>query len=133
MQRHKVARAIPWAALDSVGSAAISIISLVVLSRLLSPTEFGLIAYAQSAVLLIQAVGGAGLGEALVQKRPIEVLHYDSAFWGSLLLGLAGFLSCIIAGTYLELHGREHSLGLILGIEGTACLFAGLRAPNRTV
>ena len=126
MQRHKVARAIPWAALDSVGSAAISIISLVVLSRLLSPTEFGLIAYAQSAVLLIQAVGGAGLGEALVQKRPIEVLHYDSAFWGSLLLGLAGFISCIIAGMYLELHGREHSLGLILGIEGTACLFAGL-------
>jgi len=125
MKRQTVTRAIPWAALDAVGSAVISLISIVVLSRLLSPSEFGLIAYAQSVVLLMQVVIGGGLHEALVQKRPIDVLHYDSAFVAASILGVAGAGACAIAGYVIDFHGETHNFGWLLAIEGTACAFAG--------
>ena len=125
MKRQTVTKAIPWAALDSIGSAIISLISIVVLSRLLSPSEFGLIAYAQSVILLLQVVIGGGLHEALVQKRPIDMFDYDSAFVAASILGGAGAVACAIGGYVINFHAETHNLGLILAFEGTACVFAG--------
>jgi O-antigen/teichoic acid export membrane protein len=62
---------------------------LVVLGRLLSPADFGLVAIAMAVVQIFEAVMELPLGLALVALPQRTKLHYDCAFTLQLLRGLA--------------------------------------------
>ena len=55
----------------------------------LPPEEMGRFEGALIIVMLVALLGSLGLGEALVQYRPAGEIHFSSAFWTNLLLGLA--------------------------------------------
>src|ERR1700722_18245486 len=67
---------------------------LVVLARLLSPEDFGLVAIAMSVVMMVEAVMELPLGFALVTLSTRTKLHYDTAFTLQLLRGL--FLAALL-------------------------------------
>jgi O-antigen/teichoic acid export membrane protein len=62
--------------------------ALVILARLLSPEDFGLVAIAMSAVMIVEAIMELPLGFALVTLPARSKLHYDTAFTLQLLRGL---------------------------------------------
>lgn len=68
--------------------------ALVVLARLLSPEDFGLVAIAMSVVMIVEAVMELPLGFALVTLSTRTKLHYDTAFTLQLLRGL--FLAALL-------------------------------------
>ena len=68
--------------------------ALVVLARLLSPEDFGLVAIAMSVVMIVEAVMELPLGFALVTLSKRTKLHYDTAFTLQLLRGL--FLAALL-------------------------------------
>ena len=111
--------------LDSVGTAAIGAITLVVLSRVLTPTEFGVVALAQSIVLIVQTFASLGLGPAIVRFRPIDVRRDDTAFWAALASGLCGFVICCLAALVLWSTSGSTTLLFVVAAEGISCLFVG--------
>jgi len=119
-------RVVPWAIVDSLGVGLLGFLTLAIMTRVLTSTDFGSVAFAQSIVLLTQLVIGLGINEALIQRRPIDMLHLDSAFWMAIALGLSGFLFCVGVGLYFIFHLEQNLVGTILLAEGTACLFTGL-------
>lgn len=62
--------------------------ALVILARLLSPADFGLVAIAMSVVMIVEAIMELPLGFALVTLPTRTKLHYDTAFTLQLLRGL---------------------------------------------
>jgi O-antigen/teichoic acid export membrane protein len=77
-----------WAAWGRGGYAALNLLTLMVLARLLSPRDFGTVS---AALVLIEFSGifsKLGLGPAVVQRKELEQRHLQAAFTGSLLLGL---------------------------------------------
>lgn len=80
MTRPSFFKALPWAILDFGGAAAIGVITLLILSKVLTPTELGVVAFAQAIVVLIQIFAGAGLNEAIVQRKQIDAVHQHSVF-----------------------------------------------------
>jgi teichuronic acid exporter len=119
-------RVVPWAIVDSVGVGLLGFLTLAIMTRVLTPTDFGSVAFAQSIVVLTQLVIGLGINEALIQRRPIDMLHIDSAFWMSILLGLSGFAFCLVVGLYFIYFMQQPLVGTILIAEGSACFFTGL-------
>ena len=117
---------VPWAVVDSVGVGLLGFLTLGIMTRVLTPTDFGSVAFAQAIVLMTQLVIALGINEALIQRRPIDMLHLDSAFWMSVCLGIAGFLFCASVGLYFIYFMDQSLVGTILIIEGTACMFTGL-------
>jgi PST family polysaccharide transporter len=75
----------------------ITIGSTAVLARLLSPSDFGLVAMATVVTELAGLLGAFGLANMLVQRRVINRLQLDTVFWASLGLGT------LIAGVVLLL------------------------------
>ncbi|WOH68047.1 oligosaccharide flippase family protein [Bradyrhizobium sp. BWA-3-5] len=67
----------------------LDLLTLVVLGRLLSPADFGLVAIAMAVVQIFEAVMELPLGLALVALPQRTKLHYDCAFTLQLLRGLA--------------------------------------------
>lgn len=89
--RQRTVRAVSWSAVQSVASLVTSTLALVVLSRLLDPAAFGVVALAAVYIAFVQVFVEQGLTDALVQRERLDPEHLDAAFWSS--LGTAALLA----------------------------------------
>jgi O-antigen/teichoic acid export membrane protein len=121
-------RALPWAMIEALGVAAMSIVSLAIVARLLRPEEFGIVALGQAVTMLAQLVAGAGIGEALVQRRTVEARHLDTAFWALLLLGGAAFLASTVIALPLAAYYALPLLVPVIAVQAGSSLLGSLNA-----
>jgi O-antigen/teichoic acid export membrane protein len=86
-------RGFAWTFTQSAGGFLVQAVTLVVLSRLLTPAEFGTVAIAMAAVGVVSLIVELGVGPALIQQRVLNERHIGSAVWIS--MGLATLLMII--------------------------------------
>jgi PST family polysaccharide transporter len=77
-----------WVAWGSGAMAVLKVGVLVVLTRLLSPADFGVVAAALVVIDFSLNFSQLGLGPALVQRSVLEPRHLSTAFFASTFLGL---------------------------------------------
>jgi O-antigen/teichoic acid export membrane protein len=88
-------RSIVWIALDRWGTRLASLITLIVLARLLAPADFGVVALASTFVTFIGIFVDYGFSKAVVQRKDLGKAHLDSAFWFSVAVGLLLFVTTL--------------------------------------
>ncbi|MFM5885569.1 MAG: lipopolysaccharide biosynthesis protein [Novosphingobium sp.] len=104
-------------------------ISIVILARLLTPTDFGIVAIASSILSIVQSCTELSLANALIQKRDVQRSHIDTAWTMSLLRSLALILVlAMLAWPLAEIYRMPNLIPVILvsGLTGAA---AGLQNP----
>jgi PST family polysaccharide transporter len=79
--RRQAVGALAWSFVQTWGSRVLTFLIFLVLARLLTPADFGVVAMVTVTILAIYGLIDHGLPDALVQRENIEELHYDSAFW----------------------------------------------------
>ncbi len=119
---NSVRRSILFSAADRYGSLALFFVATAVLSRLLSPAEFGVYAVVNAVTAVIgasfQEFGG---GNYLIQKRELSAEDVRSAF--TITLGISAaiaFLLFVLAGELSDLFAQAN---LKMGIEVSALNF----------
>jgi O-antigen/teichoic acid export membrane protein len=89
----------------------LSIISSLILVRILSPEDFGIVAVSMSVYIMIEIFGMFGFNTVLIQKQKIESYHYDTCFTiniifaacaASLLFGFSDILAIYLNIPELE-------------------------------
>ena len=93
--RQKVISGIGWSFGARVGQYAIGFVITVTLARLLTPSDFGLVAMVTVFAAFAALFGDMGLGAAIIQRQDIEERHLSSTFWLNIGAGL--FIAAIIA------------------------------------
>jgi PST family polysaccharide transporter len=86
--REKAAKGIVWSIIQKWGREAITFLTFVILSRLLAPEAFGLVALATVFTVFVQVFLDQGFGAAIVQRSKLEPEHLDTAFWITVLMGV---------------------------------------------
>jgi len=104
MGEHKgrVARSLVWTSLESFGVSGISLISIVVYARFLTPTELGIAAMALSVVQLLNIPVELLFHDALVQRKESTERHFDTAFSISVLLSLILMGVCVLGAEWFS-------------------------------
>ena len=87
--RQRVLAAARWSLSGELAVQAIRAAFAVVLARLLTPRDFGLLAMLTIVTQFVAANSDAGFEEALVQKRDLAEAHRSSVFWAMLVSGVA--------------------------------------------
>jgi O-antigen/teichoic acid export membrane protein len=84
------------------------------LGRILSQTEFGVVAAAMTVIQLGNTLSDLGIGIALVQRKELEREHVETAFTFSVLLGIV-LGGAVFAGAdlFARFYGIESSVGVI--------------------
>jgi succinoglycan exporter len=77
-----------WSVLSKTSTFGLKFVTVPILARLLSPEEFGVVAVAQTIVLFLTMVGGAGLASALIVERTEDETTIHSVFWANLAMAL---------------------------------------------
>jgi teichuronic acid exporter len=84
----KTLNAFLWSSMESIGVQGVRFVTGIVLARLLSPEEFGLIAMAMVFVNVTQPFFDGGFAAALVQKASPKPTDYNSVFYFNIFMGL---------------------------------------------
>ena len=91
---------------------------LVVLARLLSPADFGIVTAALTVVGLSSIFSQLGVGPALVQRSVLEKRHIHTAFTLSLVLGVLFYGAILVTAPFIEAFFRMEGLGDVLRLLG---------------
>ena len=86
--RTKTTRALGWDLFGNFGNQAISLILSVILARLLSPSEFGLVGMSMVVVAINQVLIKGGFAPALIQSDDTSSLTYSSVFYINVLVSI---------------------------------------------
>jgi O-antigen/teichoic acid export membrane protein len=92
---------------------AVQMASVVVLSRLLPPEDFGLVAAVTPVIGFISMFQDLGYGQAIVQRREISSEQISSVFWTTSALGLFCALVTIAASPAVAWFYHDQRLLLI--------------------
>ena len=99
-----------WTAVEQVGTTTLHFITLLVLARLLSPADFGLVAAGLLTAELAFMFSDAGMGQALVQRSELGPEHIRVASTIMLFLGLVAATAVVLAAPAL---GRFFGMPLL--------------------
>jgi O-antigen/teichoic acid export membrane protein len=105
-------------------------VSTVVLARLLTPADFGLVAMVTAITGLGQGFADLGLSEATVQREKISHRQVSTLFWINVSIGLALMLVAAGLAPVLALVYREPRLKDIGFLMSLTFLIGGLRVQH---
>jgi len=130
---HKAARSVKWTALMEIVSRTASPIILVVLARLLSPDDFGLISIAMIAISFSQMIWDAGLSRALIQTQEAPEKAANVVFWTNLALGVIVYLIVFLSAPRLAVFFNSPRAESILRVLGLQIIIGSLASTQQSL
>jgi O-antigen/teichoic acid export membrane protein len=89
--RDRIAKSVFWMTWSRVALQGISFVSTIVVARLLSPSDYGLMALAGIWIGVIVLLAELGLGAAIVQFRDLDDRELNTCFWLTMSLAALGY------------------------------------------
>jgi PST family polysaccharide transporter len=86
-----------WSVVERAATQGTSFLVVLVLARLLGPSDYGLVALAATIALLGQMLLGETFSQALIQQKMLEPEHTASLFWMLLSCGAFGAIGLALA------------------------------------
>lgn len=102
-------------------------VATVVLARLLTPADFGLVAMVSIVTGLGQSFADLGLSEATIQRREISHDQVSALFWVNVAIGLGLMLVTVALAPVLASFYRDPRLVKITILVSLTFVFGGLR------
>jgi polysaccharide transporter, PST family len=111
--RKGVTRGALYVGVAQVWRMGLSFVSAVVFTRLLSPSDFGLVAMVAPVVAFAALVQDLGLSQATVQRETVTQPQLSALFWLNVSVGLfLSILLIVLAPVLAEFYGQPQVLGL---------------------
>jgi PST family polysaccharide transporter len=131
--RQKAVNGLAWSGVQIWGGRAVSFVVFVILSRLLNPEAFGLVAMAFVFIAFIQIILDQGFGDAIVQLERLTAEHLDTAFWMNILSGGALTLVGLVAAGLVAVLFHEPRLIPIIRWLSLSFIFVGLSSTQQAI
>ena len=111
--RDRTARAIVWSAAERFGVQAVQFIVTVVLARLLTPSDFGLVGMLMVFVLMAEALAMRGVSEALIQKKDLSDDDVTTGLAMSVLFAMVIYAAVFLgSGSIASFYSQPRLVGL---------------------
>jgi O-antigen/teichoic acid export membrane protein len=104
----------------------IGVVSTIILARLLTPKDFGIVAVAMILVGLFEMLNLTGQGLAIVRHEAPTREHYDSAWTVSVVIGTVIAIAILIAAPFTEAYFHEPRAVLVMQCLALRAFLGGL-------
>ncbi len=91
-------------------------ITLAVLARLLSPSDFGLMGMIMVVIGFAQAFTDMGLSSAIIQRKEVPENHLSSFFWINVLTGILLFVCVLLISPLAVIYFKQQNLSSYLSV-----------------
>lgn len=129
----KAVSSVKWSALMDIVSRTAQPIIFVILARLLTPEDFGVVATAMIAISFSQMFWDAGLSKALIQSRENPEKAANVVFWTNVVLGLVIYLILFLMAPWLAIFFNSPASGPVLRVLGIQIVLASLSSVQQAL
>ena len=131
--KQKTVSGLLWSFIDSFANLGIQFIIGIILARLLSPKEFGLIGMLTIFISLSQSFIDSGFRQALIRKKDPSQADYSTVFFFNLIIGVVCFLILFFCAGLISRFFDEPQLKLLVQILGLSLIINAFTIIQQTI
>lgn len=127
----KVLSNLIWRFSERTAAQGVSFIVSIVLARLLTPEDYGLIGLITVFISIATVFITNGFGTALIQKENTTQKDYSSVFYFSISMGITMFLILYLAAPFIADFYKEPVLTNVVRVLGLSLIIAGINSVQQ--
>lgn len=124
--RNTTIKGVGWSFTDSMLSQGTTFLVGIVLARLLSPEEYGLLGLLMIFIVISASIVNSGLNSALIRKQDASELDYNTVFITNLLLSFVMYGLLFLGAPYISLFFEKPQLTILLRVLGAIVILNAL-------
>jgi O-antigen/teichoic acid export membrane protein len=122
-----------WSFIDSFASQGVQLIVGIILARILSPREFGLIGMLTIFIAVSQSFIDSGFTSALIRKPNCTQNDYSTIFYFNVFISVLLYLLLLILSQSISSFFKEPQLKPLIQVLGIGLIFNSLAIIQRTI
>ncbi len=130
--KKKTVRGTFWSAVDSISSQGVTFLVGLVLARLLTPHEYGLIGYIMILVAVFNSIVDSGFSNALIRKKDAGETDYSTAFIFNLAVSLVMVAAMVLVAVPFSRFFKEPQLVPLVRVMSVIVVINALALIQRT-
>lgn len=131
--KDKTVRGIGWSAADSLLGQGITFLVGLVLARLLSPSEYGLIGIVTIFITVFNAIIDSGFSQAVIRKKDASNDDYNTMFITNMVLSIVMFLVLFFCAPAIAKFFERPELVSLTRVMGVIMIINALSITQNTV
>ena len=131
--KQKTISGLLWSFIDQFANQGISFIVGIILARLLSPREFGLIGMIVVFIAVSESFINSGFSSALIRKKDCTQTDYSTVFFFNLIAGIVFFVILFFSAPAIGEFFNEPELKSIVQVLGFVLILGSLTIIQRTI
>ena len=135
--KQKTIKGTAWSFLDNIAGSGVTFLVGIVLARLLTPAEFGIIGMVTIFIAISNSIIDSGFSSALIRKKDVENIDYNTVFYFNLVLSALLYVMLYFSSPAISRFFEEpqliavtRALGLILIVNSFAIIQRTILVKN---
>src|SRR3990172_2460022 len=114
--KQKAASGIKWSAVAQAGRQGTQLFTTIILARLLSPSDFGLVGMAMVVIGFINIFKDLGTAAAVIQRKELSEALLSCIFWVNAGFGALAMIILFLIAPFIGLFYREPRVVAVLHV-----------------
>jgi len=131
--KKKAIHGVSWSAIDTLANSGITFLVGIILARILSPAEFGLIGMITVFIAVSNSIVDSGFSSALIRKVEAKRIDYNTVFYINLFLGILLYIILFFCAPAISRFFKEPILISITRIMGSILIINAFGIVQRTL
>jgi O-antigen/teichoic acid export membrane protein len=131
--KNKTVKGVGWSFADNIVSLGISFLVGLVLARLLTPGEYGLIGLITVFIAVFNSIVDSGFSNALIRKNDANNVDYNTVFIVNMVLSIALFSLLFISAPAISRFFDEPQLVSLSRVMGSIVVINAFAIIQRTI
>ena len=130
--KQKTISGLTWSFIDNFSNIGIQFIIGIILARLLSPSEFGLIGMITVFISISKSFIDSGFNHALIRKQDCSQSDYSTVFYFNMVVGLLFYFILFFSANAISIFYNEPILKDLIQVLGLTIIISAITITQRT-
>jgi O-antigen/teichoic acid export membrane protein len=125
--KNKTVSNLIWRFAERSGAQGISFVISIVLARILSPDEYGVIALVTVFLSIFQVFVDSGMGNALIQKKDADDIDFSTIFFFNIFMCVLVYIIIFFSAPFIAAYYENDLLTSVIRVLGITILISGVK------
>lgn len=131
--KSKTIKGASWSFIDSIAGQGITFFVGLVLARLLTPEEYGLIGIITIFIAVFNSIVDSGFSNALIRKKDAKDIDYNTVFISNLVVSVILFIVLFLCAPYISRFFNQPQLIPLLRVMGGIVIINAFAIIQRSI
>ncbi len=131
--RQKTVSGLGWSFIDNIANQGITFLVGIVLARLITPEDYGMIGVILIFIALFNSIVDSGFSNALIRKKDANDIDYNTIFFVNLVVSLLLYAALFVFSPFVGQFFHQPKLNVLLKVTGVIVVINAFTIIQRTI